>query len=83
MQDTATHIRKIQAGIVLAKSEPQRNEMGFEMIDSVYAIVKNAILEKDPGLGARELIVEIFKRYYTNDFSEDEVNQIVQCILAL
>jgi hypothetical protein len=81
MRDTSPDIRKKQAGIILAKSEPQRNEMGFEMIDSVYAIVKNSILEKNPGLRGRELIVEIFKRYYANDFSEDEVKQIVQGIL--
>jgi hypothetical protein len=51
--------------------------MGFEMIDSVYAIVKNAILEKHPELSEREAIVEIFKRYYANEFSEHEIEQIV------
>lgn len=82
MRDTTAEMEKLQAEIILSKSESERNEMGFEMIDAVYAIVKNAILEENPALSERELTAEIFKRYYAHEFSEGEIELIVQGICS-
>lgn len=82
MRDTTPDARKIQAEIILAKTESERNEMGLHMIDDVYHIVKNSILEKNPTLSAADLTVEIFKRYYMHEFSEAEVERITLGIRA-
>jgi hypothetical protein len=76
MRDTKEEFRKKQIEIILSKTESERAMMGVDMIDAVYCIVKNSILEKQPNLNDREVIAAIFKRYYSNDFAAEELELI-------
>ncbi len=82
MLDTTQEFRAKQIEIILSKSMEQRARMGAEMIDSVYAIVKNALMEENPHLDGQALIAAVFRRYYSDIFSKDEIDVICAGILA-
>lgn len=80
MLDTTEIFRKKQIEIILSKTQSERAMMGVDMIDSVYEIVKNSIIEKNPELNNKEIICQIFQRYYANDFSQERVLDITEKI---
>lgn len=80
MLDTNKEYQKKQIEIILSKKPSERAIMGVDMIDSVYQIVKNSILRKHPNYSKREIIAEVFKRYYMNDFSKDKIEEIMNKI---
>ncbi len=82
MTDTPPHIRQIQVDIILSKTPTERAMMGLDMIDSVYEIVKNSILELHPGISRGELIGKIFRRYYSDTFTEAQLTAIENQIIA-
>ena len=55
--------------------------MGMDMIDFAYNTVKRSILHKNPTLSEKELVVEIFKRYYSHEFSEAQLEVIIADML--
>jgi hypothetical protein len=81
MTDTPDFIRKKQIEIFLAKPESVRWQLGLGMIDEVWHSVKNSIHIEKPHLSQAELRVELFKRYYKNDFSALELDIIAQKLL--
>ncbi|MDZ4844618.1 MAG: hypothetical protein SH857_03610 [Chitinophagales bacterium] len=78
MKDTTEEAEKMQLEIILSKTNEERFLMGIEMIDSVRLIVANSIREKHPGISETELKVEMFKRYYENDFSPKQLADIIR-----
>lgn len=78
MKDTTEEAERKQREIIFSKTEEERFLMGIEMIDSVRQIVANSIREKHPGISETELKVEMFKRYYSNDFPPDELEKIIR-----
>jgi hypothetical protein len=81
MTDTPEFIRKKQIEIFLAKSEKDKWHLGLGMIDEVWNSVKKSILKEQPTLSEAELMVELFKRYYKNDFSINQIDKIAQNLL--
>lgn len=77
MKDTPQHIIEIQRKLIHSKTEEERSMMGADMIDSVYDMVKNQIIEEEPGLSKKELKAKIFLRLHQNDFSEQQKKRIV------
>jgi hypothetical protein len=81
MTDTPEFIRKKQIEIFLSKSEKDKWHLGLGMIDEVWNSVKKSILKEQPTLSEAELMVELFKRYYKNDFSINQIDKIAQNLL--
>ena len=81
MTDTPDFIRKKQIEIFLAKSDTDKWRLGLGMIDEVWHSVKKSIHIEQPQLSQAELMVELFKRYYKNDFSAAELTAISQRLL--
>lgn len=81
MTDTTEFIRKKQIEIFLSKSEKDKWHLGLGMIDEVWHSVKRTILKEQPTLSEAELMVELFKRYYKNDFSISQIDKIAQNLL--
>lgn len=52
--------------------------LGMEMIDEGFAIVRRSIQAGNPSLNEREVVVELFKRLYGNEFSEEEQKPILE-----
>ena len=78
--DTPDHIRKLQNEIFLKNSLPRRFELGFQMIESVKKIVENSIRLKNPQISDIDLKVEVFERFYKNDFSEEKKEDIIKAM---
>lgn len=80
MKDTSKQIIEMQRKLIHSKTDEERSMMGAEMIDSVYEMVKNQIIEKEPELSKKEILAKLFLRLYQNDFSEQEKEKIVASI---
>ena len=80
MNDTPDHIRKMQHEIMMRMTPQERFMHGIEMIDYGRMIVENSIKAQNPDISERELVVEVFKRYYGNEFSPEEVAKISAAI---
>ena len=80
MQDTTEEMRKKQIEIIMSKTDAERTKMGADMIDIVYEIVKKSILKENPYLNQRELMAELFERYYSVDFSTEKIQIIKEKI---
>ena len=78
MNDTSLKMRKKQLEIIHAKTSSERAMMGIDMIDSVKKIVTNSIKNRHPEYSELELKVAVFKRYYRNDFTPDQMEKIIQ-----
>lgn len=80
MLDTTEEFRKKQIEIILSKTPTERARMGMEMIDAVYYTVKNSIKAMYPHYTEKEVIAELFRRYYKDDFSPEKVTEIMEMI---
>jgi hypothetical protein len=78
--DTPDHIRKLQNEIFLKNSLSRRFELGFQMIEGVKKIVENSIRLKNPQISEIDLKVQVFERFYKNDFSEEKKKDIIKAM---
>ena len=56
--------------------------MGFEMIDSARYIVENSIRNRNPSISEVDLKIAVFKRYYHNDFTPEQLEKIVSAFIS-
>ncbi len=73
MKDTTPESEQLQRDIIHSKTEYERIMMGVDMIESTRKIVVNSIKIENPDLTEREVIAELFERYYGQEFSEEEI----------
>ena len=78
MNDTSPKMRNKQLEVILSKTSSERAMMGIYIIDSVKKIVTNSIRNKHPEYTELELKVAVFRRYYKNDFSEEQMEKIIE-----
>jgi len=78
MKDTPSIIQKKQKDIFMSKSEDERLTIGLEMIDFGRALAEVRIREEHPNISEAELKAEIFKLFYKNDFTSDELDKIAR-----
>lgn len=71
MNDTPPVIKKIYHEMLMKKSNEERMLMGFSMHESAKQIAASSIKDK------RNLRVELFKRFYKNDFNEENQKKII------
>ena len=76
--DTPKEIRKIQNQIFFQKTVQERFQIGIEMIEDAKKIVENSIKSKNPQISIIDLKIEVFKRFYRNDFSEEKKEDIIK-----
>lgn len=70
MKDTPVEIRQLQRDIIHSKTDRERVMMGVDMIESTRQIVLNSIREENPDLTDREMVAELFERYYAHELPE-------------
>ena len=56
----------------------ERVRLGMEMIDEGFAIVRRSIQISNPSFNEREVVMELFKRLYGSEFSEEEQKPILE-----
>ncbi|MBL7891560.1 MAG: hypothetical protein JNL63_02930 [Bacteroidia bacterium] len=78
MQDTSPEILLIQHNIWMKKTEEERFRLGIEMIEDGRKLVECSIKNENPDITPTELKRAVFKRFYENDFSVEELNTILQ-----
>lgn len=82
MTDTPDFVYQKQFDIIFSKTPRERFLMGFEMMDSVHQIVENSIRKHNPTISEIDIRVAVFKRYYQNDFSSQELEKIAKAFTA-
>ena len=82
MTDTPDYIYKIQYNIIAAKSMNERVQLGLDTIDDTRKWIVNSIKMQNPTINAADLAVEIFLRYYKNDFTTEQLEKITSSMLA-
>jgi hypothetical protein len=78
MKDTPLEIQELQRIIWMQKPLRERVRLGMEMIDEGFAIVRRSIQISNPSFNEREVVMELFKRLYGNEFSEEEQKPILE-----
>ena len=78
MKDTPLEIQELQRIIWMRKPLRERVRLGMEMIDEGFAIVRRSIQISNPSFNEREVVMELFKRLYGNEFSEEEQKPILE-----
>jgi len=79
--DTPEELIQLQRNIILSKTPYERAAMGVDMINTVYKVVTNSILNEHPEATKGEVIALVFERYYKNDFSSEKITEIKQAII--
>lgn len=80
MLDTTEEFRKKQIEIIMAKTPRERGQMAMEMIEAMRSLVKNTIIAQYPHYTEREVVAELFYRYYKNDFAPEQLAEITRGI---
>jgi hypothetical protein len=78
MDDTSLLIKQKMQELMQAKSPEQRLIMGCSMFNCSKQLVINAILRQTPNLTSFELRVELFLKFYGNDFDVEHREKIIR-----
>lgn len=81
MLDTTLEMQEKQLEIFFSKSERERVVMGINMTDFAYKVVRNSVIAQNEMFTEREVAAEVFRRFYENDFSKEELSKIIEAIL--
>lgn len=81
MKDTTPKAQQLQRSIIHSKTDHERAMMGIDMIESTRKIVINSIKIENPNLTEREVVAELFERYYGQEFSKEEIQIIKKGII--
>jgi hypothetical protein len=76
MTDTPPHIYAAQRAIIGSKTEKERLEMVFELMEHGYRVVENSIKAQQPNISAIDLKIAVFRRFYKHDFSATAMQEI-------
>lgn len=79
MNDTPPDVEKVYSEMLMARSPSERFRMGLEMFEMARAMMLVGF-KSDSGNGSRE---RTFLRLYGDDFSKEELDQIVRAIRAV
>ena len=78
MKDTSEDIEIYQRKLIYAKPVRERFGMAVEMYEIAREMAIDSIKKLNPGINKKDLKKELFKRFYLNDFSEDEMRIIIE-----
>lgn len=77
MKDTYEEMKTKQLEFLLSKTPQERFLIGIRMIEDGINIVRQSIINNNPDISEQELKKLVFKRCYANDFSDQEMKQII------
>jgi hypothetical protein len=77
MKDTRPEVAAQFRNLMKAKSNEQRLLMGCSMFDTAKQIVQSSIYSQHPGITPEEMKIEIFLRFYGQDFSQADKDKIL------
>jgi len=80
MEDTPIEVYRLQQSIFHKLSVQERWERFFEMIEMGRSSVAASIKKQNPGISETDFKIEMIKRFYKHDFSEIELNEIIETI---
>lgn len=78
MHDTSLAMDNKMREIIRAKSPLERLTMGCSMYDTSRYLIKRSILENNPSISKKDLRIELFLKFYRNDFSAEQCERITQ-----
>jgi uncharacterized protein (DUF111 family) len=78
--DTPNNIIQKQREIFFAKTANERFLIGAETIAFGRIMVENSIKQLETNISELELKIAVFKRYYQNIFSNDELDEIISSL---
>jgi len=81
MIDTNEEMHRKQLEVIYAKSPEERFIIGGELIELGRYIVENSIKLQNPDLSELDLKIEVLKRYYSQEFSPEELNKIISSLI--
>jgi hypothetical protein len=77
MNDTSSHITQKIYEMIQQKTPTERLEMGISMYETSRSLIIWSILNDQPDISKSELKVELFLRFYGNDFSLEQREKII------
>jgi hypothetical protein len=80
MNDTPPDVAREVEQLMAQRSGSDRLRMACEMFDLARALAVAAIRAAHPGISEEHLRIELFERFYGEDFSEQERARIVASI---
>jgi hypothetical protein len=83
MNDTSPDIEKRMAELIARRSPAERLRMASSMFDMAKKIMEAGIRREYPSIEETELRARMFLRLYENDFSREELRNIVKHIFNL
>ncbi len=78
MLDTTPEIQKIQHEIFQRKTISERFLLGVELISFGRKVMEGNIKQNNPGINDLDLKIEVFKRCYSNTFTDQEKQNIIE-----
>ena len=77
MLDTTTEMVQKQREIFFLKTSNERFLIGAETIAFGRVMVESSIKQKEPEISELDLKISVFKRYYENFYSKNELEKII------
>lgn len=77
MDDTPQHIKQKQYDIIMSKPLKERIYMAFDMIDFSRSLIRSSIKRDIPDISPIDLHLELFRRFYKNDFDDETMEKII------
>lgn len=81
MLDTTDEMIQKQRDIIFAKTSNERFLIGAETIIFGRIMVENSIKQAKPNISELEFKIAVFKRYYENSFSKNELDKIINSMI--
>jgi hypothetical protein len=81
--DTPKHIHKKQLDIFMNKPVEERFRLGMQMVDDMKSLIEERIRIKNSGISDLDLKIEVFKKMYRKDLSEDYINRVVEWMRSI
>lgn len=76
MTDTPPKIEDLYIRKIMARSPAERLAMGTRMFHTARTLVIAGIRAQHPDIDENELKVRVFRRFYGEDFSSEELDRI-------
>ena len=81
MLDTTVEMVQKQREIFFSKTSNERFLIGAETIAFGRVMVESSIKQKEPEISELDLKINVFKRYYGNFFTNNELEKIINSMI--
>ncbi|MEA3452637.1 MAG: hypothetical protein U9Q83_12155 [Bacteroidota bacterium] len=81
MLDTTVEMIQKQREIFFSKTSNERFLIGAETIAFGRVMVESSIKQKEPEISELDLKISVFKRYYENFYTNNELEKIINSMI--